>query len=1022
MRRLSPLLAFFLLIVWVAFAQIDRAVLTGTVQDQTGAVIPGAGIEAVNVATGVKTDGRSNSSGIYRLPGLPVGNYTVTVSRDGFESEKIDNVLLQVGLTRILNAQLKVGATSQDIEVQATAPAEQTSPQLSGVINTQQIASIPVNGRNWATLLVLAPGAIDDGGGDQRTIRFAGRGRDDNNYMIDGVDATGIQEQAQKSSTRLQISEDAVEEYRVSSALYSAEYGAGDGGQVDIVSKSGTNNWHGDVFEFFRNSDLDARAFNDFDAFTGKPVIPPFHLNQYGLTLGGPIVKDKTFFFISYEGLRQSQNRTLVANVLSVPLRDAIVATSPALAPIVAAYPTGNTNFGVCNNPVTDPCVDQFLHQGSIDVNEDSWLVRLDHKFTENTTFYARAQRDVSFTEAPLGNLHDTQQINTHPANYLLALEHTFSPTLFNEFKFGINRAPFHNPQASLLPFDVTSNAFDELFNNNTDNEVGTSLAFIDNVSKEHGKHTFKAGIEVRRVRLNQGITADDNYSFTDNASLINNQLDSANFRQTWCCRGLRHTYVLPYFEDEWKMRPNLTLNLGIRWEYYSVITEQHDRMTVFDLACGGICPAGSPAYFPNYLNFDPRIGIAWAPSALHDKTVVRAGFGIYSGAGQNDDLNASLESNTTRFAVSQSDLPTGETLSFPVNEAAFPGGTFLAPRALNRHRRDMYVEEYGFSVQQQMPGGFMFTPSYIGSHGVRLFARNYVNLCEQPFDGTNCIRPLPNFSQIDIKYNNGTSHFDALELALQRRMAQGWTIQTQYMWSHSLNDGSVGGGEANAPENFLCERCDYGPSVFDIRHNLVVASTYELPFGPGRKFLNGGGPVGKVLEGWDLSGMHIWHTGHPLTVLIGLDGSQTPDGDFRADQRPDVVPGVSVIPQNQGPNNWININAFAMPPVDANGVITHFGDASRGLVRAPHVWETDFSLSKTTKLTERTALEFRAEAFNIFNHTQFGDPSQLDILGSNFGQINTTVAFNNNNDNFAPPNTGLGLPRQLQLGLKFKF
>jgi len=233
----------------------------------------------------------------------------------------------------------------------------------------------------------------------------------------------------------------------------------------------------------------------------------------------------------------------------------------------------------------------------------------------------------------------------------------------------------------------------------------------------------------------------------------------------------------------------------------------------------------------------------------------------------------------------------------------------------------------------------------------------------------------------------------------------------------------SQGGGEANAPEDKNCLRCDYGPSVFDVRHNLVMASVYELPFGPGKRFLQFDGTIGKVVGGWSLSGLGVFHTGHPLTVTIGLDPTQVPFGDSRANQRPDIVPGVQIVPPNQNPNNWVNIAAFIQPPTDANGVDTHFGDARNGIVRAPNVWEADIALQKSTKLGEKTALEFRAEAFNIFNHRQLGDPSHLDILSSsNFGQIDTPVSFNPNNDNFVEPATGLGLPRTLQLSFRVRF
>jgi hypothetical protein len=1017
-------------------AQIDRATLTGTITDPTGAVVAGASIVAVEQSTGVSAETKSNSHGVYRVPGLAIGTYAVTASHPGFGTVQYKDVLLTVGETRTLNVPLKVGTIHEVVVVAARSPLEETSPELSGVISTQQIESLPINGRNWASLLLLVPGAIDDGGGDQRTIRFAGRARDDNNYTMDGVDATGIQEQAQKSTTRLQVSQDAVAEFRVSSSLYTAEHGAGAGGQVDVVTKAGTNEFHGSAFEYLRNSALDARPLNAFDAFTGQPIVPPFRLNQFGGTLGGPIVKDRTFFFFSYEGLRQFQGVTLVGLVPSAPLRQAIVGTTAAMTPIVQAFPLGNVpnfNGSFCNDPTSDPCTDAYVHQGPTTINEDTWLVRLDHQFTSRTAFYARASRDLSSTSAPLGNLFDLQKINTHPANYFVALQHSFSPSVFNEVKFGINRAPFHNPQVSVFPFEIDTDSFEALNNSATDNEVGTSLGYIDNLSITHGRHTFKAGIEVRRIRLNQGITEDDRYIYSDDPSLINNTPGNVELRGSWADHGMRHTYILPYFQDEWKVKPNLTLNLGLRWEYYSVISEAHGHMSVFDLAaCGGFCPAGSPPYFPSYRNWDPRVGIAWAPGALHDKTVIRTGFGIYHGAGQNDDLNASLESDAyqkvqigsatlpARFAISSVDYA---NLAYPVNLSALPASALvLGPRALLRHRRDLYVEQWGLSIQQALPKDFIFQTSYTGTHGVRLFARSNENMCLAPPDpntGT-CSRPLAQFGEVDIKRNDGTSSFNALNLSLQRSFTKGWMWQTQYMWSHSINDGSVGGGEANAPENVNCRPCERGPSIYDIRHNFVSTSTYDLPFGPGRRFLNHSGALGKVLGGWSLSGTGLWHTGHPLTPLIGLDPSAIPNGESISDQRPDLVPGVPVIPPGQNRNNWININAFADPSSDSNTL--HFGDAPRGLIRAPHVWQIDTGLTKNTKLTERTSLEFRVEAFNIFNHMQLGDPSNLDILSGGFGVIDTTVNFNNNNDNFGPGNTGTGLPRQIEFMLRVKF
>src|SRR6266852_3513276 len=293
-----------------ASAQIDRAELEGTVNDASGALIRGARVQILAADTGIGQEQQTNSNGYYRFAGLAVGRYTVTVTGTGFKTHVIEQVVVQVGQTRTLDIRLEVGALSERVDVNATAaPEERSSAEASTVIRTDQIANLPNNGRDWASFTLLAPFAQDDGGGDQRTIRFAGRARDDNNFQIDGVDAGGIQEQAQKSQTRLQISQDAVEEYRVNSALYDAEYGTQAGGQIDVVTKSGTNDFHGTAFGYIRNSVFDARNFNDFD-INGNPAVPPFRMGQYGMTIGGPRKKNKTFFFLSYEGLRQYQSTT----------------------------------------------------------------------------------------------------------------------------------------------------------------------------------------------------------------------------------------------------------------------------------------------------------------------------------------------------------------------------------------------------------------------------------------------------------------------------------------------------------------------------------------------------------------------------------------------------------------------------------------------------------------------------------------------------------------------------------------
>jgi hypothetical protein len=393
--------------------------------------------------------------------------------------------------------------------------------------------------------------------------------------------------------------------------------------------------------------------------------------------------------------------------------------------------------------------------------------------------------------------------------------------------------------------------------------------------------------------------------------------------------------------------------------------------------------------------------------------------------------------------------------------------------------RRDLYAETWGLTIDHELPANFLVSAQYIGSRGVRLFSRGGVNFCTTKpaytADGSlSCTRFLDQFytnapggdpyGSVDYKSDIGSSTYNALGLTLERRFNTGLSFQTRYTWSHSINDGSVGGGESNGPENVNCLRCDFGPSVFDIRQNFTANGVYELPFGPGKTYLNDSGVLGKIVGGWSLSGVGLWHTGHPLTVTMNINASQLPDGNDQTTQRPDLVPGVPILLGGGAPNHTLQINpaAFAPPPLDPGGVVTgfdgsgnpicslscglvsRFGTAPNGLIRALGFWQLDLALMKETKVSERVSVEFGVDAFNIFNHVQLGDPSSDNLTlnygfsavqsggtiqttqslspKGNLGQITSTNNFNNNNDNAASPNTGTGLPRQIQFTVRFKF
>ena len=1103
LSRFLGVLVVSLAFTGITRAQVDRATLEGTVTDKSGASIAGATVKISAVASGITQEKITNGNGYYRFPGIAIGEYTVLVSYAGFKTKAVEEVVLQVGQTRTLDVNLEVGAVTERMEIKvALTPSERSSAESSAVIGTDQIENLPLNGRNWANLTRLAPWAQDDGGGDQRTIRFAGRARDDNNFSYDGVDATGIQEQAQKAEVRLQISPDAIAEYRVSAALYDAEYGKQSGGQVDVVTKSGTNEYHGSLFGYFRNSQFDARNFNDFD-MNGNPALPPFRMGQYGMTLGGPIIKNKAFLFLNYEGLRQLGGVSLNAAVPDFTVQQAALSGSQGanLCPIFQAFPSRKSSvpaltalgcapkFVFPDGAFTDSCsspsdcqanigtsFDSFVHQGKSIIHEDTWLARFDYKFSDNTTLYARAQRDVAFARSPTGNLFDQADTNNHPANYLIALQHLFGLNLLNEFKFGVNRAPFHNPTIpGYINVNLSTPNFESLSNNQADNEVGTTWSYVDHVTWTHGRHTFKTGIDVMRVQLNQGKTASLSVGFgqtavagspNDNTSLINNTVNFVDYTTSWDGHALRRTFVMPYVQDEWKITPALTVNAGLRWEYYSPITEAHGRTRIFDLQnCLGICPKGSALEYPNYKNVDPRFSVAWAPDRFKGKTVVRAGFGIYHGAAQNDDRNAALESDRseTQFSAGQNGVPangltfdSGYLENPPVIGVPPSAGQGVAiARALIRHHPDLYVENWGLTIEQALPQNFLFTVSYLGTHGVHLFARNYENLCDpaqlHPGNGTigPCVRPLDNypdsssgqtFGTIDYKSNVGTSSYNGLLFGVTRQITNGWSFNAKYTFAHSINDGSVGGGEASAPQNALCRRCDKGPSIFDVRHNFILSSVYELPFGKGKTYFTDG--IGsRILGGWTVSGLWNWHTGHPLTVFLNIDPTLLPDGNDGSSPRPDVVPGVSVVPKGQNSANWVNAGAFAPPPYDPQtGALLRYGNAGNGPVRAPNSWQIDFGIEKQIRISEHFGLQLGVQAFNIFNHTQLADPRNLNLnyscssmsgnppfvcslsTKSDFGVINTLVNTNINSDKFFSDNTGTGLARQLQFYFRFQF
>jgi hypothetical protein len=785
----------------------------------------------------------------------------------------------------------------------------------------------------------------------------------------------------------LNVSLDSIAEFRVNSAAYTAETGAAGGAQINVVSKTGSNNFHGSAFEFLRNNVLDSRSpFDPSD-------IPPFRLNQFGASFGGPLIKDKAFFFANYEGLRQDLSNTVIGSVPNAAVRAQIIATSPVLKPLVDGYPRGQTPL--------DAFTDQLTVQARNTTREDSGMFRFDYRFSDQSTAYLRYNIDNAYIDNPQDALGTRNVIPHIPQNLVLQFQHVFSPTTINESRFGLNRADYHNWTYGTSPIGVSSQYFDSSNANSLDSEIGTTFSYIDNLTLVRGRNTLKFGVEIRRIRLNNSgnTIRSSSIDFATLDDFIHNRPDNITILEGEGIRGDRRTFFMGYAQDDLKLTPTLTLNLGLRYEFYTVAHEILDRAAVVDIAgCGGFCPKGTPFYDPNPRDFGPRAGLAWAPAMFHGKTVIRSGFGIYYGANQNDDFSDPMESAVPRYSISSTDVP---NLAYPIDPFVQPQFALYSPKAIDRHRKDLSYENWSFAIEQQLPRSFTGQLAYVGSEGHHLFDRYQINLIN-PLTGK---RPLAQFSQFGFKSNDGNNNFNALQLSLQRRFVGGFLWQTQYMWSHGIADASIGAGESVTIQNMSCRACDRSDAPFDIRHTMTSNAIYQLPFGPGRRYLNGHDVASRLLGGWELSGLATASSGRPVNITIKRSASQLPDGNTGS-QRPNLVPGVPIYAAHQSIYDWFNPAAFSAP---AKGT---WGNLGRNIARGPGYYEIDAALQKRFQMTERFALNFRAEAFNLFNHPIYASPSG-NLSSSSFGQINSIL------------NTGAvgtGTPRRVEFAMRLDF
>ncbi len=1003
----------------------STATLQGTVLDPQGAAVAAAKITARNLATGLERMAESDTSGNFSIPALPPGNYRVEIRRDGFRTMVIPSFTLAVSTTASQSFTLSVGEVAQTVEVTSAAPVVESSTITVGqVINQKTVQEIPLNGRHFVDLGLLIPGSVTPPQNGFLTAPLRGQGsfafntagnREDTvNFMINGVN---LNDQVQNQIT-FQPSINTVSEFKVDNSTYSAEYGRNSGAIVNIATRSGANDFHGEVFEFLRNDALDARNF-----FNPSPVLQsPFKRNQFGGALGGPIWKDKTFFFFSYEGLRQRQGLTINSGVLSDSNFPRIVSGSPvderaqaqasgdaAVQALLSLIPSPN-GLDSNGNPV-------FRGSATAPVDIDQWTGDVSHNIgtADRLHGYYVFQRDKRQEPVLQGNtipdFGDTRQ--SRRQIFTLNETHIFSPTLVNEARFGLNRIHItFTPNTQLNPADFSINngittaiGLPQINISNIALNFGGPAGFpqgrgdltwvlSDTVSWLRGRHSLKFGGELRRFYNNNIASDTGQFNFTSVTNFIN---DSANLFAITLGGGNSRIVqgALGFFVmDSFKWRPNFTWELGFRYDWNMTPAEAKNRFVVFDPATNSLVQVGTPSgpdlvYHNNNKNFQPRIGFAWNPFG-NRKTILRAAYAI--------QVDQPVTNAVTGLA---SNPPFGDrrrSTSTSFLNAATAGAAAIPPVTINQEFDNANVQSWNLNLQREITGSLGLTVGYFGSKGTHLRISRNLN---QP---VSSVVPFSGFSTIQEADSASNSTYNALWVAANKRFSHGLQFNASYTYSHSIDYNSLS-SQGIVVQDSTDIRGDRGTSDFDARHRFVINWLYELPFKGNR-----------WVEGWQVSAITQWQSGNPINLITtntSLTGVQS--------VRPDVIGDLQVLGD---PSLWFSnvvcdpltgpcsSSAVLAIPRDASGAF-RFGDLGRNLITGPTFSNTDFSVLKTTRITERVRVQFRAEMFDIFNHPNFGQPGRVVSVGSSSLGVIRSTRF---------PTGDFGSSRQVQFALKFLF
>jgi hypothetical protein len=950
------------------FAQTDAGRIAGVVRDPAGAVVSGANVTAKNERTGEERNVTADAEGVYQIPALKASNYTVTVTAPNFAANTFTHVQLNVGQEQKLDIALSAQGVTEDVTVTAgatEAAIDTGSARMGATVNEREVVGLPLNGRQLSQLYLQAPGTVNSGAGTFGDIRFSGRAVEQNIVRYDGVEGSAIIDAAPgvlngeiATPFRLQTSLENVQEFRADSNNYPAELGTGTGGQINVVTKSGGNKFHGSGFEYLRNSALDASNF--FDNVVGTKT--PLKLNQFGGSLGGPIAKDKLFFFGSYEGYRL---RAGINSIEAVPGEQsricAVVTCAASQLPYLAAFRAPNA--AIISRGTGTNIFDVAQLQANASVNENAESARFDWKVNGANTAYFRLFRDDGKNLQPEGVTGRNVRITANPQNAVASLQTVFSPRVLNEFKLGYNGAKTRiNGQAptvngldlSALTINVSGNTANFSLPgqgssagtaapgglvraNSATNGRGQpytpyTLSFIDNLNYTRGSHNFRFGGEVRAIRLYTDRQGGTTYTYASLQNFLAGSLQSIQFTGDLSAtspftgvsgtREAKQQYYIAYAQDQWQLRPGLTLNYGLRYEFYTPLRERNDAQVLFDINSGTLRDPKQSPFKSSKNNFGPRVAIIWSPNSTGNgffaggKSVLRAGFGIYYGPGQTEDQIQPIESDRVQATITGSTIVNGTQLfAFPTNPDLF--NTFFAnnpntrsyqPRAYSSdYEIPERVYQYGFSYQQELPGRLVGTVGYVGSQGRNLFLRSVsnqilrgnatiastatslptgagvVNILNAAGTQVVAVRTVREFSivngtavqqpfaEVDFKTSGGSDSYNALQTQLSRRFGTGVTMNAQYTFAKSIGT-TAGSNEARTAANnarAISEwEYDRGYNNFDVRHTFNLSAVYDLPVGHGRA-LDWGGAGNAIFGNWEVGTIFNARSGLPIEVGI---------------------------------------------------------------------------------------------------------------------------------------------------------